>query len=93
MRISVTDTGVAADKLGLLFEKFTQADGSTTRNCGGTRLGLAISKRLVELMGGSIGVESEPEKGSRFWFSLRLPRAAEPESESGQAMRWRICEC
>lgn len=73
--VSVEDSGIgiAATKLERLFEKFTQADSSTTRRYGGTGLGLAISKQLVELMGGKIGGSSEPGKGSVFWFELELP--------------------
>ena len=82
MRIKVRDCGVGvpSDKIGLLFEKFSQVGGSTTRRYGGTGLGLAISKRLVNLMGGSIGVESRLGEGSTFWFELPLELDAQQDA-------------
>ena len=76
LQISIQDTGIgiAEEKLGVIFEMFTQADASTTREFGGTGLGLAISKQLVEIMGGSIAVSSHAGLGSTFSFTLDLPR-------------------
>ena len=76
LRFSVRDTGIgiAAEKRGLLFSKFSQVDASITRQYGGSGLGLAISKQLAELMGGQVGVESVEGQGSEFWFTVRLGR-------------------
>jgi two-component system, sensor histidine kinase and response regulator len=71
-RVKDTGIGVPQDKLGLIFEAFTQADSSTTREYGGTGLGLAITSRLVEVMGGKIWVDSELGQGSTFHFTSRL---------------------
>ncbi|MDH3393980.1 MAG: ATP-binding protein, partial [Desulfobulbaceae bacterium] len=79
--VSDTGIGIPAEKIGQIFESFTQADTSTTRNYGGTGLGLTISQRLVEMMGGRIWVESKQEQGSRFFFTVRLKTTEEtPES-------------
>ena len=78
LRVLVRDTGIglSAGQLQTIFDKFTQADASTTRRYGGTGLGLTICKLLVEMMGGTIGATSAPGKGSIFWFELDLARAS-----------------
>ena len=88
LRFEVTDTGVGIPiaKHETIFESFSQADGSTTRKYGGTGLGLTISKRLAEAMGGRIWVESEPDRGSRFCFTIPFLPVDEPLPNIPQEM-------
>jgi len=83
LHASVTDTGIGIpkEKLGLVFQAFTQADGSTTRQYGGTGLGLTISQQLVQMMNGRIWAESELGRGSTFHFTLALGRPTRRQAE------------
>ncbi|MBL4906134.1 MAG: response regulator [Sneathiella sp.] len=94
LRFEVADTGIGvpSNLQSRLFEKFTQADGSTTREFGGTGLGLSIVKHLTELMGGEVGITSELGKGSTFWFTVILKNSASeaPRYETGNIRNEKI---
>ncbi|GEM_PF-1774205 len=82
IKFSISDTGlgIPSDKIGSLFQKFSQVDASISRKFGGTGLGLAISKKLAQMMGGDIGVHSQEGVGSTFWFTIKLKKGS-PDSQ------------
>lgn len=86
LRFEIYDTGIGISKKAqqTIFDSFTQADDSTTRNYGGTGLGTAISKKIVELMNGQIGLDSEEDKGSTFWFELSFERKLIGNMDAGR---------
>lgn len=90
LKFSVKDTGlgISKDKLDGIFDPFKQADTSTTRKFGGTGLGLAICRQLIELMNGSVGVESEPGEGSTFWFKVPLKKKVSNNSDNSSSEKF-----
>jgi len=95
LELAVEDTGIGipTDKLQMIFEKFTQADGSMARRYGGTGLGLTIVKQLVEVMGGTIGVESRVGAGTKFTVALDFPLAPEGEAFEEQLVSGEVKLC
>jgi Amt family ammonium transporter len=89
LRVEVTDTGIGIpmDKQGKLFQSFSQVDSTESRKYGGTGLGLAYCKKVVELMGGQVGFTSEHGKGSTFWFSMEMETEGLPEEEERWPLR------
>ena len=87
IRFEIRDTGIGIplDKQKVIFDAFVQVDGSATRRFGGAGLGLTVTKQIVTLMGGEIGLTSEPGKGSCFWFKVPLPRSAQRQAAAPAA--------
>ena len=85
VRVRDTGIGITPEKQDMIFDRFTQADSSTSRSYGGTGLGLAISKKILELQGVKLQLESEPGRGSCFYFTQTFPVSDEPRPEPGIA--------
>ncbi|HTH77914.1 MAG TPA: response regulator [Ramlibacter sp.] len=90
-KVRDTGIGISGEQIERLFQSFSQADMSTTRRFGGTGLGLVISKTLARMMGGAVGVESEPDKGSTFWFTVRVGVDPQPAREALRPESLRGC--